>query len=65
MKEARDKSDILVLCLPVLSWLTSHANVCFYRVPMSSPQRYAIRGYTLRKNQEKVLEFAESAEVNE
>jgi hypothetical protein len=32
---------------------------------MSSPQRYAIRGYTLRKNQEKVLEFAESAEVNE
>ena len=32
---------------------------------MSPPQRYAIRGYTLRKNQEEVLEFAESKEVQE
>ena len=36
-----------------------------YRIPMSPPQRYAIRGYTLRKNQEEVLEFAESKEVQE
>ena len=58
--------DILVFCaclcflgkLPILMCIV-------YRIPMSPPQRYAIRGYTLRKNQEEVLEFAESKEVQE